>query len=127
VRLAFGLLFYYVCQWCLMGFAFYLLARAFADIPADKAGAVLGAYAGACVIGTIAVFAPSGLGVREGALALFLSPLVPVPTVVAIALAARVWYSLVELGSGLVALAVLGRIGVRWSAVSPTDRAIHRT
>ena len=50
---------------CLQGFAFYLVVVSISS-PAPNLPLVAGSYVLAAGVGTIALFAPSGLGVREG-------------------------------------------------------------
>jgi hypothetical protein len=53
--------------------------------------------AAAGALGTLSIFAPSGLGVREGVLALLLTTYVVSPVAVLISLLARLWVTLGEL------------------------------
>ena len=76
------------------------------------AGAVpwlIAAFAAAYVLGYLSMLTPSGLGVREGVLVLLLEPLFPEPLPVVIALAARIWMTLGELGAAGVAALTLRR------------------
>jgi uncharacterized membrane protein YbhN (UPF0104 family) len=60
----------------------------------------------------IAIFAPSGLGVREGALVYLLSLMMATPVAVIIAVLTRIWMTLIEIGLiGMVYL--LGQIQQR--------------
>ena len=80
--------------WVLQGGAFLLLVRAMGmDLPV-MAG--IPAYAAAYLLGYVAVFAPAGLGVREGVLIVLLDPWLG-PRGVAVAVVARLWSTLVEL------------------------------
>jgi uncharacterized membrane protein YbhN (UPF0104 family) len=49
-------------------------------------------------LGLIAVFAPAGLGVREGTLVYLLTYIVPAPIAVILSVATRLWMTLVETG-----------------------------
>lgn len=85
-----------VLSWLLIGLAFHILL-----ISVDRDVALswfesAGRYAAAWVAGFIVIFAPAGLGVREATLTLALTPAVGGPTALAIALAARVWWAIVE-------------------------------
>jgi len=46
----------------------------------------------------IAIFAPSGLGVREGALVYLLSLMMATPIAVIISVLTRIWMTLIEIG-----------------------------
>ncbi len=58
------------------------------------AALLLTTYIGAWVVGYISVFAPTGIGVREGVLVLLLAPYIPVSTAMAVALGYRVWLTM---------------------------------
>jgi uncharacterized membrane protein YbhN (UPF0104 family) len=49
-------------------------------------------------LGLIAIFAPSGLGVREGALVYLLSFMMVTPVAVIISVLTRIWMTLIEIG-----------------------------
>lgn len=91
-------LLYYVLSWLAHGLAFQLFASSFGTLAGAHFSQVIGAYALAYVTGLVAVFAPGGLGVREGALGVILASFVggefPVYTV---AVAARLWNVAAEL------------------------------
>jgi uncharacterized membrane protein YbhN (UPF0104 family) len=57
-----------------------------------------GALAISSTLGLIAIFAPSGLGVREGALVYILSFMMATPVAVIISILTRIWMTLVEIG-----------------------------
>lgn len=85
----------YTLAWIVYGTAFWIFARAFA-VSAGVIDAA-GAFAGAYFAGYVAIFAPAGIGIREGVLAALLSPHVPAPEAVALAILARLWATVVEL------------------------------
>jgi uncharacterized membrane protein YbhN (UPF0104 family) len=57
-----------------------------------------GALGISSTLGLIAVFAPSGLGVREGALVYLLSFMMATPVAVIISILTRIWLTLIEIG-----------------------------
>ena len=57
-----------------------------------------GALAISSTLGLIAIFAPSGLGVREGALVYLLSFVMAAPVAVLISILTRIWMTLIEIG-----------------------------
>jgi uncharacterized membrane protein YbhN (UPF0104 family) len=57
-----------------------------------------GALAISSTLGLIALFAPSGLGVREGALVYILSFMMAAPVAVILSVLTRIWMTLIEIG-----------------------------
>lgn len=86
-----------VCfQWLLIGMAFWLAARSVADVPLARAPFVISATALAVTIGFVAVFAPAGLGVREGLLLLLLAPVLGDATTAIVIVSVRFFQVVVE-------------------------------
>ncbi len=85
----------YAVSWVLQGGAFWLLALGLGVGLAGIQG--LAVFPAAYLLGYIAVFAPAGVGVREGAL-VFLLAGAPGPAATLVALVARLWTTVVELG-----------------------------
>ncbi len=85
----------YTANWALYAFSFWVFAASFGHrgdiVP------VASAFAAAYVVGYVMIFAPAGLGVREGALVAFLSPLLGVGPSGVVAIVARLWTTGVEL------------------------------
>ena len=101
-----GLVALYAVSWLVAGAAFLAFSHA---IVADATGNVLqyaGAYAAASVAGLVVLFAPGGIGVREGVLAVLITPLVGPGNAVIVGFAARVWSTLLELVLSGAALAM---------------------
>ncbi len=88
-----------LCQ----GIAFYIFVNAICPLPIRYLLGLTGSLAVAGVLGTLSFFAPSGLGVREGVLALLLSAYVIAPMAVLLSLLARLWVTLGEAVCALVA------------------------
>jgi hypothetical protein len=63
----------YIFGWAGKGFAFYLLVGALSPQPWSSLPPILGFFTTAWVVGFLTIFAPNGLGVREGILIYFLS------------------------------------------------------
>jgi len=98
-------------SYCLTsGVFFAFFAGAFVPLDAALAVRVGAAYVAASVLGFAAVFTPSGLGVREGLLVLFLHRYLPPGEAAFLAVASRLATVLVELALAGVA-AVLGTKG----------------
>lgn len=96
----------------LLGLAFFFTVRSIYDIPASTILYMAAANALAGVAGGAALFAPSGLGVREGILTLTLSAIMPAPLAGIAALVARICSSGTEL-----ALIAVSLILARWKRI----------
>ncbi|NNM34110.1 MAG: hypothetical protein HKO53_13635 [Gemmatimonadetes bacterium] len=101
----------YALNWLLLGLAFQALAWGL-GIPLSY-GLAVSAFAAAYFLGYVALFAPAGLGVREGFLVAFLGPTVGPGPAVALATAQRVWMTGVE---------ALGAAAV-WPGIRTTEPA----
>jgi len=83
----------YAMNWAVYAVAFWGLARSLRmEVTVIEAAP---AFAAAYVLGYAAIFAPAGVGVREGFLVAFLQPVVGTGAVV-LALVARLWTTVVE-------------------------------
>ena len=87
---------FYIVIVLMQGIAFYLFVNALLYVPFQNLVGLTACFAIAGAIGTLSFFAPSGLGVREGILALLLSTYIISPVAVLISLLARLWVTLVE-------------------------------
>lgn len=85
----------YVANWVLYAFSFWVLAASFGH--RGHAVPVASAFAAAYVLGYVMIFAPAGVGVREGFLVAFLSPFLGVGPSGVLAVVARLWTTVVEL------------------------------
>ena len=96
----------YALNWSLYAVAFWLL---FLGVVGWQPFLYVGpAFAAAYVGGYVALFAPAGLGVREGLLAAFLAPVLDPRAALALAVVARLWTTAVEvIPAGLMARSVL--------------------
>ena len=85
----------YVLNWAVYALSFWILVRSL-----GSGGALLpvaSAFAAAYVLGYAMIFAPAGLGPREGFLIVFLTPHVGAGPAGVIAIVARLWTTLLEL------------------------------
>lgn len=86
-----GIVAKHIATWVCMGASFAVLlapaplTQSFADLSI-----AIGAFALAFGLGFLAVFAPAGIGIREGSVAALLFPFYPVDTVLAASIASRV-------------------------------------
>jgi uncharacterized membrane protein YbhN (UPF0104 family) len=92
-----GLVLYFSLTWVFagIGFRFYTLALV-SGAPGDLLR-YMGIYAAACVGGLVVVFAPGGIGVREGIITVLLAPLVGTGPAAVVGVSARVWSTILEL------------------------------
>lgn len=98
-------------NWILYGGAFWLLARSFG--VQEPFGVMAPAFAAAYVLGYLMIFAPAGLGVREGFLIVFLQPAIGGGPAAALSVVARLWMTVLEL---IPAVSFAGRTLVRGAA-----------
>lgn len=94
-----------------VGVAFFFFANSLYPLPLNQMPAMTGIVTVSVVIGFFAPFAPNGLGIREGLLAVLLSQYVPAPVAAVISLASRLWLTAAEVAGLLIALAVQPRRG----------------
>ena len=87
----------YILHYLLLGLSFFLLSRNLQLFSWDVLPGLCGIYALSHVVSLIALFAPGGLGVREGALAVQLGRLLPTGIAEALAIGIRIWFTLIEL------------------------------
>ncbi len=94
--------------WAAYGLGFWLFARALFGDDAPHLWLAATSYVGSYLLGLIAVFAPGGLVVREGALVVTLQPAIGPERALVLAIASRMW---------LVSLEIIGAatvVGADW-------------
>jgi glycosyltransferase 2 family protein len=118
-----GLLLVGLClaEWVGMGIAFTLFIGSLAPVGLEVLPTATAAFALSFVAG-FAVLLPAGLGAKEGALAVLLSTIMPLPVAAAIAVASRVWTVLAELLPVCIFL-----LPVRWWTNAHPGRTEPRT
>jgi uncharacterized membrane protein YbhN (UPF0104 family) len=92
------ILFVCIMAWVVGGVGFYLFVDSIFPVSPHQILFLTGALAFSSVLGLIAIFAPSGLGVREGVLVYLLSYITPGPVAVLISILTRIWMTLIEIG-----------------------------
>ena len=98
----------YTLNWALYALSFWVLALSL-EVGGDPVP-VASAFAAAYVLGYAMIFAPAGLGPREGFLIIFLTPHLGAAPAGVLAIVARVWTTLVEVvPAGVFWLAHLAR------------------
>jgi uncharacterized membrane protein YbhN (UPF0104 family) len=93
VSLAMGYALVYLC----LGTAFFFVCRLFVPFGAADFPAIVFWFVASYVIGFVSSVAPAGIGVREGVLVLGLSHFLPEAQAAAVAVAGRLWLTLVEM------------------------------
>jgi hypothetical protein len=103
---------FYAGAWIIYGIGFYLLILSFYPVNFARIIDLAGVFAISWNLGFLALFAPAGLGVREGILTLLLSFYFPKPVAIIISLLSRIWITVAEVIFALIALKLLApRLG----------------
>jgi uncharacterized membrane protein YbhN (UPF0104 family) len=93
-----GILLVCMVSWAVGGVGFYLFVDSVFPVAPQYTLFLAGALAISSILGLIAIFAPSGLGVREGALVYLLSFIMVTPVAVIVSVLTRIWMTLIEIG-----------------------------
>jgi hypothetical protein len=104
---------YFFGIWVAQIIGFYFLIRAIYPIPFLSIFNLASAYSLAWISGSLALFAPGGLGVREGVMTLLLSSVLPTPLAIAVSLIARVWITVFEVFVFFIGLAIQRKTSLR--------------
>ncbi len=86
----------YLASWVVLGASFAVFVDAFVPGSLAQAKHLAGVMAASYIAGYLVPLDPAGIGVREGAMATLLAPLVPAPAAVLIPVAQRLWFFLAE-------------------------------
>jgi hypothetical protein len=100
----------YLIHYLLIGLSFFFCARSVGDFSWEMLPAVCGVYALSHAMGIIALVSPGGLGVREAALGLQLARSLPIGVGEALAIGARIWFTLIELATLSAVLALSAKL-----------------
>lgn len=87
-----------ILAWLVGGVGLYLFVDSVIPVSIKHILFLTGALAFSSTLGMVALFAPSGLGVREGTLVYILSTIIPAPIAVVISILTRLWMTLIEIG-----------------------------
>jgi uncharacterized membrane protein YbhN (UPF0104 family) len=104
---------YFFGLWIGQIVGFYLLVVAIYPIPFFRILNLASAYTLAWITGSLAIFTPGGLGVREGVMTLMLSSILPVPLAIAISFITRVWITIFEAAVFFVGLIIQRRTAAK--------------
>jgi uncharacterized membrane protein YbhN (UPF0104 family) len=83
--------------WLLLGLGLAFSVKAVMVIPFSEFPRLAAAYAASWVTSMLAVVAPAGMGIRDGVFGLLLNHTMPLGTAFTVALAVRLWMTLLEL------------------------------
>ena len=102
-------------SWVLYGVAFAFFAKGVSPAATGNASSYIAVYTGSYLAGYLALFAPGGVGVREAVLVLAMPrfQLAPAADAAVIAVASRLWLTVLEIVPGLL---MLRRTGSRAAA-----------
>ncbi|MBN2619942.1 flippase-like domain-containing protein [candidate division WOR-3 bacterium] len=103
----------------IIGFYFLILAIYPADF--SMLPTLMAAYTLSWITGFVVLFAPSGLGVREGVMTLLLSSILTTPLAIAMSFLSRIWFTFFEIVVFFVGLLVR-RAGRRSTQLPAADR-----
>ena len=101
----------HLVRWAGAELSFYLFARGVIGENLAPWRAFVGVTAASQVLGFVALFAPAGLGVREASFCAMLSASIPASAAALLALASRVWLTLMDLAMALAGLAIRSDAG----------------
>ena len=83
--------------WILFGTGFLFFVRSLAPLDLYRGVPLVSNYAASWLIGVVTLFAPGGIGVREGVLGLLLSKILPLGTALLVAVLSRLWLISLEI------------------------------
>lgn len=87
----------FVGNWFIVGVGFYMLIQSIYPIPASQLLYVGGIFGLSAIIGILSLFAPSGIGVREGIIVAGLLLIMPEEYAMIISIVSRLWVTVAEL------------------------------
>lgn len=96
----------FVFNWLIVGAGFYMLTCSMYPLPVSELLYTGGIFGLSAIIGILAIFTPSGIGVREGIMVLGLSLVMPAEMAVIISIVSRLWATVAELILILIAFIV---------------------
>ena len=92
-----GLVLLFIVNWVVVGMGFYMLVYSIYPIPFSEMLYVGGVFGLSAIIGILSIFAPSGIGVREGVMIAGLLFIMPEEYAVIISVVSRLWATVAEL------------------------------
>ena len=111
----------FICNWLIVGTGFYILVVSlYPSVGFSQWLYVGGIYGLSAIIGILAIFTVSGLGVREGILIAGLILIMPKEYAVIISIVSRLWATVAELILILVAFIANKIIDIKSKKTDPT-------
>jgi len=98
------IIFLYLINWLVGGLGFFFMVNALYKLPLSNLPLMISTIALSYTIGFVTLFAPGGIGVREGIMVVFLSFIIPAPIAIVVSIIARIWFSVIEAMSFFIAL-----------------------
>lgn len=95
-------------NWLLLGVGFFFMTNAIYSVSIGFLPYFAGSFSLAAIIGVLSLFAPAGIGVREGVLFSLIKFVIPVGIASVVVLIARLWMTAGELLVSLLALSFRG-------------------
>ena len=105
--------------WLTYGFAFWLFVRGLLPDTHVPIATAAGAFTLSYILGTLALFAPGGIGVRELVLVSLLTPALGSGGALAVSIGSRILLTVTEAGAALLSLALVRRSTAEGSPESP--------
>lgn len=87
---------FFFALWIVQIAGYFFLINSIYEVGVSQLPNLAAAYTLSWITGFIVLFAPGGLGVREGMMALLLSSILPLPLAIAISFITRVWMTIFE-------------------------------
>lgn len=108
----------FILNWLIVGIGFYMLVCSIYPIPLTELLYVGGIYGLSAIIGILAIFAPSGIGVREGIIVMGLTLVLPSEYAIIISVISRLWTTIAELILIFIAFTITKFIGLNKNKVN---------
>lgn len=102
----------FLFAWLWLGLGNFLVVQALSDVGWNHFLYLTGAHALAGIVGVFALFAPTGIGVKEGMMFFLFSRIMPAYQASLATLALRVWLTTTELAMGAVGWWLCRRLGM---------------
>lgn len=100
-----------LAAWLMYGLAFRFLALGLLPNDAPSLPLAMGSFAGAYIVGLFAIFAPGGIGIREGMLIVFLTPSIGAGAALALSIGSRLLLTFTEVTAALVTVPLARKRG----------------
>jgi len=102
-------LIYFFALWIISGVRLYFCILTLTPVQFNDFMTILSACAASLLIGMLAIFAPGGIGVREGVGVFILSTILPVEIALFVMIISRLLSAIIDLGGGISAFYLLNK------------------